>query len=514
MSDSWKQWEGHTVDGAFPLLRYLGGSQRGAVFLTERREDGRAVPAAIKLVPSSAQEAELRLSRWRQAASLSHPRLIRLYETGRFELGALPLVYVIMELADENLGQALSERALSPEEARETLEGLLEVVGDLHSKGFVHGHIKPSNILAIDDQLKVSSDRACRVGEPLQDPGDPDEYDPPEYARGIIPVPERTSPAADIWSLGVTLIEMLTGNRRGPHAAGENPAPQALPQPFAEIASHCLRRAPRDRWDVAQIAGCLAGRTPIRTEAAQSIAAPGESAGKRHDFRVLSVAAAAALLVVIMAGLGWMRHRSNAERIPATNEPAIALEANQSKPGQAVAPSQPDSSEVPSTNTESSTASSSNAPSGSATSSTQSGTDPSAPSVSTRVENAKSDSPPPEPTRPQGTLRMQQATENTVTPGEVIHQVMPDVARSALDTIQGTVKVRVKLKVDQAGNVTDAEFESQGPSKYFARAAMQAAQAWKFKPAEASGREVPSSWELQFEFNHDGTKTVPTQTAR
>jgi TonB family protein len=90
---------------------------------------------------------------------------------------------------------------------------------------------------------------------------------------------------------------------------------------------------------------------------------------------------------------------------------------------------------------------------------------------------------------------------------------MPQVSHSALDTIQGAVRVAIKLNVDPSGRVTDTSFESEGPSKYFARMAMQAAQNWKFKPPLAGGRQVPSTWELQFEFTRDGAKVVPTQTA-
>jgi TonB family protein len=95
--------------------------------------------------------------------------------------------------------------------------------------------------------------------------------------------------------------------------------------------------------------------------------------------------------------------------------------------------------------------------------------------------------------------------------GEALQQPEPDVLQSARKTIHGTVKVRVKVNVDRSGNVEDAEIESRGPSKYFARVALEAAQRWKFKPAEVGGRGVLSTWVIHFEFRHDGTKAVPTQ---
>src|ERR1019366_5302919 len=107
MSDTWKQWVGQIVNGEFPLLRYLGGSEHSAVFFTERHEGERLVRAAIKLIPAAPENDELQLSRWRQAAELSHPHLILLYEMGRFELSGVPLLYVVMECAEENLAQVL-----------------------------------------------------------------------------------------------------------------------------------------------------------------------------------------------------------------------------------------------------------------------------------------------------------------------------------------------------------------------------------------------------------------------
>jgi TonB family protein len=95
--------------------------------------------------------------------------------------------------------------------------------------------------------------------------------------------------------------------------------------------------------------------------------------------------------------------------------------------------------------------------------------------------------------------------------GEIAHQAMPEVLQSAKDTIRGTVKVNVKVNVDRTGNVEDTELESPGPSKYFARAALEAAQLWKFKPPKVGGRGVLSTWTLQFEFTRDETTVVPTQ---
>ncbi|HZP18233.1 MAG TPA: energy transducer TonB, partial [Terriglobales bacterium] len=75
------------------------------------------------------------------------------------------------------------------------------------------------------------------------------------------------------------------------------------------------------------------------------------------------------------------------------------------------------------------------------------------------------------------------------------------------------IKVRVRVSVDSAGNVTAAKFVSSGPSQYFARIAIEAAQKWKFKPPVSNGRAVPSEWALRFDFTRSGTEAFAEQTS-
>jgi TonB family protein len=89
---------------------------------------------------------------------------------------------------------------------------------------------------------------------------------------------------------------------------------------------------------------------------------------------------------------------------------------------------------------------------------------------------------------------------------EIVRQVLPNVPRSARDTITGTIKVGVKVSVDRQGNVSDAELTNSGPSKYFARLAMEAAKKWQFQPTQNA-----KSWLLRFEFRRSGTTVHPVQ---
>ena len=101
--------------------------------------------------------AESQLSRWKQAAALSDPHLIqKLFQSGRCRLNGTEYIYAVMEYADENLSQVLPQRSLTPEEARDMLGPTLDALAYLHDSGFAHTRLKPANILAVNDQLKVS----------------------------------------------------------------------------------------------------------------------------------------------------------------------------------------------------------------------------------------------------------------------------------------------------------------------------------------------------------------------
>jgi TonB family protein len=94
--------------------------------------------------------------------------------------------------------------------------------------------------------------------------------------------------------------------------------------------------------------------------------------------------------------------------------------------------------------------------------------------------------------------------------GAVLQQVSPNASKNALRTIQGHLKVRVKVGVDASGNVTAENLITPGPSKYFSRLAMQAAQQWKFTPPKDNGQAIPSQWTILFEYTKGGISQQAT----
>ncbi len=264
MTEASKQWEGQIVEGIFPLRQYLGGSDHSAVFLTEYSEGGQQ-KAAIKLFPEDSATADSQISSWEIAAQLSHPNLLRLFRGGRCRIDGNDLLYLVMEYAEEDLAGILPQRALTPEETRDMLCPVLDALEYLHGKGFVHGDLKPANILATGDHLKLSSDAISRVGESQGGSRRVDAYDPPEATSGML------TPAADVWSLGMTLVEVLTQHlpEWQPETNRDPVVPANLPAPYLEIARQCLRMEPQRRVSVADIAARLNARVAV---AAASVA--------------------------------------------------------------------------------------------------------------------------------------------------------------------------------------------------------------------------------------------------
>jgi TonB family protein len=569
MSDSWKECEGQVVDGEFPLLQHLGGSDHSVVFLTQRGKNN-PEKAAIKFVQADASNAALQLSRWQQAARISHPNLIKLFETGRCHLAGMDLLYIVMDYAQENLAQFLPDRALSPAETRDMLEPFLETLAYLHGKGFVHGRIKPGNILAIDDQLKLSSDSVSRSGEAPPPVEKPDIYTDPEIARGA-------TAAADVWALGVTLVETLTQRPPEGKDREELQFPDSMPQPFLEIVQHSLRRDPQSRWTVAEISARLnppatppapktaapaipdplkplpakqldaagtAGpanhpKTPVKPAASiDPLSVPlstvtplsalkqhalenqlvaGQSTSHRSYYIVIAVLVA--LTVGAMIAIPRLRDRQPEPDTMAAMErpsrppdqpPAAAridrpAQSNPQPLGKQTAPPPERSADGLEDRAAGETAKSTSVDS-MKTASEKQFVGKEPPSNGSM---AAAKAAPPSPALGSAAAAEVPAS-GAMTPGEALNQVLPEVSARSRSTIHGTVRVVVKVFVDASGNVTAAE-PASSPSKFFGDAALQAAKRWDFAPAKIGTQSVPSQWLLRFDFTQGDTKVLPLQ---
>ena len=279
-------------------------------------------------------------------------------------------------------------------------------------------------------------------------------------------------PSGDIWSLGTVLVEALTNRLPARDRTDEQDPklPEDIPQPFGDIAAHCLNSDPGRRWSSTEIRECLdRARTAAKkdvTKQEMSSVTEGQKAhaptvaitaslprdsetiveshgrtGKQRGFR-LAVAIIVAL-VLIAAGVRMFHHSTE------TRKPVSTTSIRQS---------------------------------------TESSLQPLTTDVS-------------------------KSTTDNVDYGAVSHQVLPDVPSKARNTITGKVKVTVKVAVDASGAVSHASLVSRGPSEYFANQALQAARKWTFKPPRVHGSATPSEWSLSFEFKSNGTTAAAQRTS-
>ena len=321
MTESWKQFQGHTVNGEFELREYLGGSARGAAFLTEYDHQA----AAIQLISENAPDKERQLASWQLGTEVSHPNLIRVFQVGLAQIEDVKVYYAVMELPEENLGLILKQRALTPEETSIMLAPALEALGYLHKLELVHRAVNPANIGAIGDQLKLSIDSLARTGEPIRETS---PYDPPETTA---------SAAGDVWSLGMTIVETLTQRlpfwRR--EAQGDPEVPGDLAEPLLSVVRNCLQRDARRRWTVKEIGERLnpaeTGSTVTPPE--PEITEPTTASAAKAEAKKPS----AAEPVKHAAGTGTTKSVSSA-KVPASASAAPSSYAKPSASSKATAP--------------------------------------------------------------------------------------------------------------------------------------------------------------------------------
>jgi eukaryotic-like serine/threonine-protein kinase len=202
---------GTLFDGRYQVVRKLGAGGMANVYLAEDQELGRRV--AIKILNDHHANDEQFVERFRReaknAAALSHPNIVSIYDRGEAE----GTYYIAMEYLD---GRSLKELILSrgPAPLNVTIEYVRQILQALrfaHRHGIVHRDIKPHNVLVdAEGRVKVTDFGIARAGtSQMTEAGSivgTAQYLSPEQARGTA-VDQRS----DLYSLGIVLYELLTG---------------------------------------------------------------------------------------------------------------------------------------------------------------------------------------------------------------------------------------------------------------------------------------------------------------
>ena len=159
------------------------------------------------------------------AASLNHPSIVAVYDTGEDMATGLPVPYIVMEYVDGRTVRDLlqADHRLLPERALEIIDGVLGALDYSHQSGIVHRDIKPGNVMVTrNGDIKVMdfgiarsmSDNQATMTQTAQVIGTA-QYLSPEQARG-----ERVDARSDLYSTGCLMYELLTGR---PPFTGDSP---------------------------------------------------------------------------------------------------------------------------------------------------------------------------------------------------------------------------------------------------------------------------------------------------
>ena len=229
---------------------------------------------AIKTLRTDLARDQIFQARFRReaqsAASLNHPSIVAVYDTGEDMTAGLPVPYIVMEYVDGRTVRDLLQEGhrLLPERSLEIIDGVLRALDYSHQAGIVHRDIKPGNVMVTrNGDIKVMdfgiaramSDAQATMTQTAQVIGTA-QYLSPEQARG-----ERVDSRSDLYSTGCLLYELLTG--RPPFTGDspvaiayqhvrENPVPPSRVDPdvppWADaIVLKAMAKSPADRYQTA-----------------------------------------------------------------------------------------------------------------------------------------------------------------------------------------------------------------------------------------------------------------------
>ena len=235
---------------SYEVEALIASGGMGAVYKACQKDLDRMV--AVKILPPEAGNDAESLNRFRSEAramaKLNHPNIVSIYDFGVKE----GQCYFVMEYVEgRNVHELIIDGQVTPEMALGLLSQVCEALSYAHSKGIIHGDIKPSNIVVNGEgEVKLLDFGLARLMEHEQSDVDAEwvpmgtpEYAAPElYERGAV-----ADPRTDIYALGVVYYEMLM--RTVPQGTFALPSTSlAVDGRVDDVIVRCLRPDPENRF--------------------------------------------------------------------------------------------------------------------------------------------------------------------------------------------------------------------------------------------------------------------------
>jgi formylglycine-generating enzyme required for sulfatase activity len=274
-SNYWKKQEGKWFGSKYLLKEFLGCGAFGAVFRADEMLAERVMQSvAVKIVIADINNLDTQLAELQLSVKFRHPHLINGITCEQGDVFGDLCLGLVMELADETLEEyyAKHPQGLSVEIVSTIAQHLAEGLNALHQDGITHRDLKPANVLLVKDKWKLGD---FGIARSLQDKtstytsqqiGTVD-YMPPEAYSGKI------SPAWDMWSLGVIVHQLVSGQHPFPTQSAPElmrmvltEEPQIDPKVTSllrEIVSGCLIKEPKKRWSTEQALEALTPQSPV-----------------------------------------------------------------------------------------------------------------------------------------------------------------------------------------------------------------------------------------------------------
>jgi serine/threonine protein kinase len=249
----WNCLPGVTLDGGYELKEIIEADREQAIFRVRVLGDY-ALKASALFWPAEGHLARRLVEQWQSLRALQHKNDLRVpLGSGVLTLNGCPTAYVVEQDADETLADAIQKRPLSSEEATEMLRSIARGLEELHSNGLVHGCTAPSEVLAMGDSIKLTTEPIREVNsEPLLQQ---------KVAKYLAPESEKNNVtiASDIWCLGATLFESLT-QRTYVDTLREEAV--GIKHPLGTILDACLEMDPDKRCKLSGLEAILRSKAP------------------------------------------------------------------------------------------------------------------------------------------------------------------------------------------------------------------------------------------------------------